>query len=114
MTITWTLEQNDFGLLADRLEREAPEVVTKVTADIHGTAVNDSPYDTGNLAGTHQMDIAGLQGMITVEAFYGLFVHEGHRTRSGGYVAGRPWFRVAFDHYQESFQFAVFMLLRPR
>lgn len=115
MTLKWTLEQNDWGRLADRLESEAVQIAPKVGGDVHGTAVANSPFDTGNLAGSHVLVIEqdGSMAIITVEAFYGLYVHEGHHTRSGSYVAGRPWFREAFAHYLGSFNGAVFMLLRP-
>lgn len=35
--------------------------------------------------------------VVAYSAFYGMFVHEGHHTRSGSMVAGRPWFLEAFQ-----------------
>lgn len=35
--------------------------------------------------------------VIAYSAFYGMFVHEGHHTRSGSMVAGRPWMLEAFQ-----------------
>jgi hypothetical protein len=98
------------------------EGVKAVGAQIGQAADARVPVDTGALkdsryeltsAGSNRKAVDDPDGRYTVtpstppandlgvviaySAYYGMFVHEGHHTRSGSMVAGRPWMLEAFQ-----------------
>lgn len=114
MSIKMTVLSNDYDALADRLESLSGQIVRKTTLDIHGLAVETSPYDTGHMQSTHKPEFSddGQRGEVNVYADYSLYVHEGHRTRNGGYVAGRPWLAEAAEHVRPAFNGAIYVVFR--
>ena len=109
--------------LIKALHEGAKQGVHDVADAVQGRATQDCPTDSGFMQGTaYQLSSEGATGdttagssgggytaeppeapsddlavLIAYSAYYALFVHEGHHTRSGSMVAGIPWFLAAVN-----------------
>lgn len=114
MNVRIEVEYNLCDQLAARVDELPAQIVGKATMDTLALGMEDSPFDTGNLRDSHTPAFSddGLRGEVNVGAEYGLYVHEGHATVSGGYVAGRPWLAQAAEHHRDEFNTAMRNVLR--
>lgn len=62
---------------ADQMPRRAELVMAKGGYDMQATAIDNAPYDTGNLAGSITLTLQGLSFDLGPTAYYGGFVEEG-------------------------------------
>lgn len=67
------------------------------------------PYDTGELSDSIDYEVNGTTGTLFADAEHALPVEFGHRTRSGSFVAPRPYLRPAAD---ETFDYLVKLIQR--
>jgi hypothetical protein len=70
----------EFHLDLDRLiraeEAATPEAIAKGLEHIRGVAVERTPVDTGNLAGSAAVHVDGSEGSITYDGPYARYQHE--------------------------------------
>lgn len=67
------------------------------------------PYDTGELHDSIDYEVNGLNGTLFADSEHALPIEFGHRTRSGSFVAARPYLRPAAD---ETFDYLVKLVQR--
>jgi hypothetical protein len=95
----------NFGPFRERTERKAAALVHDVADYTAARAVDYAPVDTGFLASHIQViDLAGNLGSRVVStAFYSMWVHDGHLSRGGNWVPGRPFLTMALADARREF-----------
>ncbi len=67
--------------------------------------------DTGRLKNSITSRVEEDKAIVGTDVEYAIYVHEGHRTRSGGFVGGRPFLRAGLQsarpHVRKVFEDAV-------
>ena len=53
--------------------------------------------DTGRLKNSITSRVEGDKAIVGTDVEYAIYVHEGHRTRSGGFVPARPFLRAGLQ-----------------
>ncbi|MHC1597229.1 MAG: HK97 gp10 family phage protein [Methermicoccaceae archaeon] len=53
--------------------------------------------DTGRLKGSITSRVEGDKAVVGTDVEYAVYVHEGHKTRSGGFVPARPFLRAGLQ-----------------
>jgi hypothetical protein len=82
----------------DKAVKAAAEAtMVDVIVDIHHDTISGSPWLTGNNARSIASEVQGLQGQVFSTSGYGGFLETGHFTKSGSFVAARPYFKPALD-----------------
>ena len=115
MPVKVTLNTRRLDAIVAGMDSRADDIVQEAGRDlaarVQNTIAEMGAVDTGNLYRSVEYQPEGSRrGGVFVRAPYARFVHEGHHTRGGSWVAGRPFVRVAVEHFREEF-FASFRRL---
>lgn len=102
MDFTITHKKNNLAGLDAALRRELHTALDHgahaVEAEAKQNIVEMGAVDTGAMLNSGTVQPAGdLARRIVFTADYSLYVHEGHRTRGGSHVPGRPFLSKAVD-----------------
>ena len=73
------------------------EELEKFSFEIEAQSKKVTPVDTGRLRSSISTNIKKLSAIVGPHTDYALYVHQGHRTRGGGYVMGRPFMKTGFE-----------------
>jgi hypothetical protein len=87
------------GALAD-LGLKVEGAVQDATTMCYDSSQAACPVDTGRLKGSGVQAVTGMEGSVAYgggDAYYGLFVHEGHLTRNHkSFVPPNPWLFTSY------------------
>ena len=91
MIMGFTSNAKDRSRAYDKVGKELREELQKLLANtlvkFQGTAIKESPIQTGFLRGSHQITIGRFEGKVVNQANYAGFVHDGTR-----FIRPNPWF----------------------
>jgi hypothetical protein len=100
-SLTLTKRKNKLPTFARDVRKELEPVAD---ADAHAVLnaarrniADMGAYDTGAMSRSGHVTGSGLTRRVVFDVEYALYVHEGHHTRSGSFVAGRPFLSKAAD-----------------
>lgn len=78
------------------LQRELPKIISEVVDEAHKTAVDKAPKgETGDLKGSIEKKVSGLDGEVATEIRYGRFVEFGTKSHGAAQPFIRPVQKVA-------------------
>lgn len=104
-TITGTSATlSGFDTLSTQMEAELQALIEKHTNGTFDDSQAVVPVLTGELQGSGHADIGHLQGTVTYDAEYALWVDQGHHTRSGSFVPPNPFLSLPFQQHAQQFE----------
>jgi hypothetical protein len=87
-----------------QMQQEVQQVIETHTQGTFDDSQDIVPVLTGDLRDSGSVDIQPMQGTITYDADYAVWVNDGHHTRSGSFVPPTNFLTDPFNAHAQQFE----------